>query len=116
MSDAPSTENWLQKEINVLSSQLIAANKRAEKLTKDLDELVNEAGCFECDIASALGWDCGGKPMHECVRKLRTDLVDRDAEIVKLREIEGWWEWVREVDKYHAQNNAQAARNTGDAK
>ena len=44
------------------------------------DKLLLEADDFQCQIASALGWDTGGVPMAELVRGyvLALDVVQRD--------------------------------------
>ena len=51
-----------------LARQLIAMTERAEKAERDRDQMLQELDGLQCDIASALGWDCGGVPFADLVR------------------------------------------------
>jgi len=41
-----------------------------ERLTRQRDDLLAECDSFQCDIASALGWEAEGRPFAELVREL----------------------------------------------
>ena len=38
-----------------------------------IDDLMYRHDTLACDIASALGWEVGGKPWTDCIRELRAE-------------------------------------------
>ena len=127
----------LMQKVQDLKAELAAANERAEKAINPPQVCIPDPTDTDPDVhqgTACVEWH-EGKVTHifsaedgqVTYLKLEGDkdpvgvkwtdpaIAARDAEIERLTEIESWWEWVREADKYKAKSEAgKAARKEQD--
>ena len=60
--------------------------KRAEKAEADRNRMMLDLDSLQCDVASALGWDCGGVVFAKLVRGYVMAHAIERAEVERLRE------------------------------
>lgn len=72
MIDKKSDLKFVCQDVAVVENVSLYVEQRAkiEKLTTQCDDLLREVDSFQCDIASALGWEADGRPFAELVREL----------------------------------------------
>ena len=72
--------------LSLSDSNTQEAQERAEKAEGERDNLFFELDELQCDIASALGWDCHGIVFHRLVRGYVMAHEMERAEVARLRE------------------------------